>query len=446
MNGRVLGVSALVAVLTGLVFGLVPALYVARPDIAAMLRESVRGSSRGSMNRLRSGLVVAEMALAVVLLIGAGLLIKSFVALLRVDTGFRTENVVTFDVALPPAKYGKDDARIAAMSSLTTRLAALPGSQSVGVINGRPLGRMLMMTAFDVAGQPQNDPMHRTIVEVHPASPSFFNAMGMTLKRGRLFSESENRRDGHQVLLINEEAARRYFPGQNPVGKEITLGMSYNPDTNSVHGEIVGIVGDVKQRGLSAELFPMVYVPYNVLPGTLNSIVVRSTAAPSAVETAIRAQVREIDRNLPVVGLNTMSEVVAQSVATPRFYMLMLAAFAGIALVLAAIGIYGVISYTVAQRSRELGIRIALGASRGRVIGKVLSEGLTLTVVGVGLGLVAAFGLTRLISSMLFGVAAGDAVTFAGVAVALTAVAVLASWLPAQRAAAVDPLIAMRAE
>jgi putative ABC transport system permease protein len=446
VNGRVLGVSALVAVLTGLVFGLVPALYVARPDIAAMLRESVRGSSRGSMNRLRSGLVVAEMALAVVLLIGAGLLIKSFVALLRVDTGFHTENVVTFDVALPPAKYGKDDARIAAMSSLTTRLAGLPGSQSVGVINGRPLGRMLMMTAFDVAGQPENDPMHRTIVEVHPASPSFFNAMGMTLKRGRLFSESENRRDGHQVLLINEEAARRYFPGQNPIGKEITLGMSYNPDTNSVHGEIVGIVGDVRQRGLSAELFPMVYVPYNVLPGALNSIVVRSTAASSAVETAIRAQVREIDANLPVVGLNTMSEVVAQSVATPRFYMLTLAAFAGIALVLAAIGIYGVISYTVAQRSRELGIRIALGASRGRVIGKVLSEALTLTVVGVGLGLVAALGLTRLISSMLFGVAAVDAVTFAGVAVALTAVAVLASWLPARRAAAVDPLIAMRAE
>jgi putative ABC transport system permease protein len=451
VDGRVLAVSATVAMLTGLVFGLVPALYSARPDIATMLRESVRGSSRGGLNRLRSGLVVAEMALAVVLLIGAGLLIKSFVALLRVDTGFRTENVVTFDVSLPAAKYAKDDARIAAVSTLTSRLAALPGSQSVGVINGRPLGRLLMMTGFDVAGEPPRDPAHRTIVEVHPASPSFFGAMGMTLKRGRLFTESENRRDGHQVLMINEEAARRYFPGQNPIGKEITLNVSYNEirtpaDTNGVHGEIVGIVGDVKQRGLSAELFPMVYVPYNVLPGALTSLVVRSTAPASAVETAIRAQVRAVDPHLPVVGLSEMSEVVAQSVATPRFYMVMLATFAGIALVLAAIGIYGVISYTVAQRSRELGIRIALGASRGRVVGGVLRDGLTLTVIGVVIGLAAAFGVTRFIGSMLFGVAAVDAATFGSVALALTGVAVLASWWPARRAAAVDPLIAMRSE
>jgi len=309
----------------------------------------------------------------------------------------------------------------------------------------------LMMTPFDVAGEPPNDPMHRTIVEVHPASPSFFAAMGMTLKRGRLFSESENRRDGHQVLLINEEAARRYFPGQNPIGKEITLGLGYNEsltpaDTNGVQGEIVGIVGDVKQRGLSADLFPMVYVPYNVLPGTLNSIVVRSTAPTSAVESAIRAQVHNVDPNLPIVGLSTMSEVVSQSVATPRFYLAMLATFAGIALVLAAIGIYGVISYTVAQRSRELGIRIALGASRGRVISDVLRNGLTLTVIGVAIGLTAAFGVTRFISSMLFGVASVDPTTFATVALALTGVAVLASWLPARRAAAVDPLIAMRSE
>jgi putative ABC transport system permease protein len=451
VNGRVLAVSVAVAILTGLVFGLVPALYTARPDVAAMLRESVRGSSRGGMNRLRSGLVVAEMALAVVLLFGAGLLIKSFVALLNVDTGFRTENVVTFDVALPAAKYARDGARIAAMSTLTTRLAAVPGSQSVGVINGRPLGRLLMMTPFDVAGEPPKDPLHRTIVEVHPASPSFFSAMGMTLKRGRVFSETENRRDGHQVLMINEEAARRYFPGQNPIGKEITMGIGYNEnltpaDTNGVHGEIVGIVGDVKQRGLSAEPFPMVYVPYNVLPGALNSIVVRSTSPASAVETAIRAQVREVDPNLPIVGLSTMSEVVSQSIATPRFYTVLLATFAGLALVLAAIGIYGVISYTVAQRSRELGIRIALGASRGRVIGGVLRDGLTLTVIGVAIGLAAAFGVTRFISSMLFGVAAVDVGTFASVALVLTSVAVLASWWPARRAAAVDPLIAMRSE
>jgi len=451
VNGRVLAVSAVVSLLTGSLFGLVPALYAARPDIATMLRESVRGSSRGGMNRLRSGLVVAEMALAVVLLVGAGLLIRSFATLVRVDTGFRAENVVTFDLSLPAAKYARDDARIAAMSTLTSRLAALPGSEKVGVTNGRPLGRMLMMTMFDVVGQPPNDPAHRTIVEVHPASPSFFDAMGIAVAKGRVYDEAENRRDGHQVLVINEEMARRYFPGQNPIGKEITLGMSYNQpltptDTTPVHGEIVGIVGDVKQRGLSGDAFPMVYLPYNALPGTLTSIVVRSSAPTSVVEAAIRAEVRAVDANLPVVGLKTMTEVVSQSVATPRFYMLMLAAFAGIALVLAAIGIYGVISYTVAQRVRELGIRIALGASRGAVIGGVLGNGLRLTLAGVALGLIAAFGLTRLIRSLLFGVAAADAITFAAVAVLLVAIAVLASWLPARRAAAVDPLVAMRAE
>jgi predicted permease len=310
---------------------------------------------------------------------------------------------------------------------------------------------MMMMTMFDVVGEPPKDPMNRTITEVHAASPTFFSAMGMTLKRGRLFSDAENRRDGHQVLVVNEELARRYFPNQNPIGKEITLGMGYNEpafagDTSALHGEIVGIVGDVKQRGLSAELFPSVYVPYNVLPGGNNSIVVRTRASRVAIETAIRSQVREVDPRLPVIGLSTMEQVVSDSVAQPRFYMTMLAAFAGIALLLAAIGIYGVISFTVAQRSRELGIRIALGASTGRVLRQVLGEGLALTGSGVVIGLIAAFGLTRLISTMLFGVAAVDPVTFGGVAVMLVAIAVLASWLPARRAAAVDPVIAMRAE
>jgi predicted permease len=451
VNGRVLGVTALVAIFTAIIFGAVPALYAARPDIGAMLRASVRGSSKSGMHRMRSALVVTELALAVVLLVGAGLLIKSFIALVRVDLGFRAENVVTFDLPLPPVKYAKDQARVALANDLTARLKALPGTQSVGVTNGRPLARMMMMTAFDVIGEPPKDPQHRTIVEVHAASPSFFDAMGVGLKEGRVFAESENRRDARPVVVVNQDFVKRYFAGKKVLGTQIILGLSYNEqlspaDTNGVSGEIVGVVNDVKQRGLAQDAFPIVYVPYNALPGGLTSVVVRTRAPTATVEGAIRTAVAQIDPRLPVVGLNTMAQVVADSVAQPRFYMTLLTAFAIIALVLAAIGIYGVISYTVAQRSRELGIRIALGASRERVLRLVLGEGMALTLTGVGIGLVAAFALTRLIRSMLFGVAAVDGFTFVAVAASLVVVALLASWIPARRAAAVDPLIAMRTE
>lgn len=451
VNGRVLVVSAVVSIATGVLFGLVPALFATRPDLASILRGGGRGATRGGMQRVRSALVVSEMALAVVLLIGAGLLIKSFVALTRVDPGFRTENVVTFDLSLPNAKYAGDRARLSLLDNVAQRLEALPGTENVGLVFGRPLGRQVMMTAFDVVGQPPNDPQNRTITEVHAASPSYFDAIGLPLKRGRWYTDAENRRDGHHVLVINEELARRYFPGKDPIGKEITLGVSYNEpafpgDTLPVRGEIVGIVGDVKQRGLSADLFPMVYVPFNTLPGGLTSVVVRTRAPQATVEGAIRAQVREVDPRLPVVGLSTMSRVISDSVAQPRFYMVLLAAFAAIALLLSAIGIYGVISFAVAQQSREFGIRIALGATNTRLLRHVLGEGLGLTGLGVGIGLLAAFALTRLISNLLFGVAAIDAMTFAAVGLGLIGIALVACWIPARRAAAVDPLIAMRAE
>lgn len=451
IDGRVLAFSAGIAVLTGVIFGLVPALHAARPDIAGMLRESVRGSTRGGANRTRSMLVMAEMALAVVLLVGAGLLVKSFVALIRVNPGFSTDHVVSFDLTLPASKYQGDAGPIAFATQLQGRLQALPGTKEVGFTMGRPLSHSLSMTPFDVDGRPVNDPQHRTITEVHSTSPEYFDAMGETLAAGRFFTEADNRRDGHHVLLVNEELARRYFKGESPIGKTLILGFSYSnspatgPDT-AVNGEVVGIVHDVKQRGLNSDAFPAVFVPFNALPGNVISFAVHSNADPAAVERAIRKQVRALDPNLPVFGLSTMADVVSESVAQPRFYMVLLSAFAGIALLLAALGIYGVISYTVAQRSRELGIRIALGASRERVVGHVLGQGLALTLAGIGVGLVAAFGLTRLIANMLFGVAAVDPFTFASVAVALAGVAVLASWLPARRAAGVDPVIAMRAE
>lgn len=451
INARVLGVTATIAVLTGVVFGIVPALYAVRPDIGAMLRESVRGSSRGGLNRLRGGLVVAELALAVVLLIGAGLLIKSFVSLLNVNLGFRTENVMTFDLPLPNAKYTTDQSKIAVATDVVSRFAALPGTQFVGVTGGRPLARTMMMTNFDVVGEPPKDPLHRTITEVHQASPSFFDAMGMQVLQGHAFGDAENRREGVQALVVNREFAKRYFPGQNILGKNIVLGVGYNvqrspSDTNGVTGRIVGIVDDVKQRGLAQDAFPEVYVPYNALPNGFISVIVRTRAAPGTFASAVREQIAQIDPHLPIVGLSPMAKVVSDSVAQPRLYTLLLTAFAAIALLLAAIGIYGVVSYTVAQRSRELGIRIALGASRERVIALVLGEGATLATLGVGLGLLAAYGLTRAIRSLLFNVGALDVTTFGGVAASLVVVALLASWLPARRASRVDPLIAMRAE
>ena len=451
IDGRVLAFAAGVALLTGLVFGLVPALHAARPDIAGMLRESVRGSSRGGANRTRGLLVMTEMALAVVLLVGAGLLVKSFVALMHVNLGFKPEHAVSFDLSLPGAKYRDDASVIALASGLEARLRALPGTEDVGVTSGRPLSHSLSMTPFDVAGRPVNDPEHRTVVEVHQTSPAYFDAMGMTLASGRLYTDAEDRRDGPHVLVVNDEVARRFFKGENPIGKTLILGFSYSdspatgPDT-AVNGEVVGVVHSVKQRGLSSDAFPAVYVPFNALPANNISFTVRSAADPALLEGAVRKAVRAADHNLPVFNLETVGEIVSDSVAQPRFYMVLLSAFAGIALLLAALGIYGVISYSVAQRARELGIRIALGASRERVVRHVLGQGLGLTIAGVAAGLGAAFGLTRLIRTMLFGVAALDPLTFASVAVALIGVAVVASWLPARRAAGVDPVIAMRAE
>ncbi|HKO16828.1 MAG TPA: ABC transporter permease [Gemmatimonadaceae bacterium] len=454
IDHTVLAFTALVALGTGLLFGLLPALHAARPDISQMLRENVRGSSRGGGNasRTRSLLVVTEMAMAVVLLVGAGLLIRSFARLVHVDPGFSTEHVVAFSVTIPDSKYPFDRDKRAFATQLTDRLRALPGSADAGVILGLPMQPGgSMRTSFEVAGQPPNQPDRRTITEVHPASPGYFGTMGIRLLKGRLFTEAETRPGMPPVLVVTEEFVRRYFPNESPIGKTITLGISH--DTAAVgagsvdsKGEIVGIVHDVKQSGLARDLYPTVYLPYGLLPFNDLSAVVRSSADPRLVEGAIRTAVHDIDPGLPIFGLTTMEQAVSSSVAQPRFYMILLTSFAVVALLLAAIGIYGVISYAVSLRTRELGIRIALGATRDRVVRQVLGQGLWLTGIGVLVGLGAALWLARLIASLLFGIGTFDPLTFTAVAVTLGAVAILASWLPARRAAEVDPVIAMRAE
>ena len=450
VDARVLGFTALLAVVTGLAFGLVPAWHAARSETGQMLRESGRGTShRAATNRTRALLVVTEFALAVVLLVGAGLLIRSFVGLTRVDPGYDVEQVVSFTVSLPSGKYPYDRQQRDFADAVLERMQRLPGVQSVAVAFGRPLERSLFRTAFDVEGRPPNPPERRTPVDVRTTTPEFFRTLGMTLVRGRLYT-MDDRAGGPQVVVVNEEFVKRYFPSEDPIGKRITLGWGRDTAENvpgiTVGGEIIGVVGDIRQYGLDSEPYPTTFLSYHQHPLDQVSVLVRSSAEPEVVQASARAQMREVDPDLPVYDMTTMEQALSDSVAQPRFYMMLLAGFAGVALLLAALGIYGVISYTVSQRTRELGIRIALGATRQKVVGLVLGRGLVLTAVGVTVGLVAAFWLTRILASLLFGIGALDVVTYATVAVVLVGVAALASWVPARRAARVDPVVAMRVE
>ncbi|HEX5439109.1 MAG TPA: ABC transporter permease [Gemmatimonadaceae bacterium] len=450
VDGRVLLFTVALALATGVLFGLAPAVHASRADVSRMLREGVRGSSRGGARRTRGALVMIEMALAVVLLVGAGLLLRSFVRLTHVDPGFRTDHVISFNVAISDAKYPYDRNKNIFVAQLSEQLTRLPGTEAAAVALEQPLGDSHMRTIMEIAGRPKPTPGNEPDTDIDPASPDYFRALGIPVIRGRLYTAPEDRSSAPQVVVVNQEFVRRYFPNENPIGRRITLGVTHDtaqtgtPVTSG--GEIIGVVGDVKQFGLGGKDYPMTYVPFGTFPQNDISVAVRSSADPKLIEGAIRAAVHQVDADLPIFGLATMDQVVHDSVAQPRFYLLLLSAFAGIALLLAALGIYGVISYTVSQRTRELGIRLALGASHERVVRMVLGQGLWLTLGGILLGLAAAFGLTRLITSLLFGVGAIDPLTFAGVAVILAAVAVLASWLPARRAARVDPVIAMRAE
>jgi putative ABC transport system permease protein len=451
IDGRVLLFSAAVAVLTGVLFGLIPALHAARGELGQMLRESVRGSSgRRGAQRTRNMLVVSEVALAVVLLVGAGLLIRSFVKLVNVDPGFRTEHIVSFSVTTPDLKYPYDRDRNRFAAQVIDRLAAMPGTQATAVSFDRPLQHRGMRITFEIDGRPASKTDSRMVAGTRPASASYFSALGIRLVRGRLYTREEESFTAPPVLVINETLARKFFPNDDPIGKHITLGIGHDTAQNGTNvttkGEIVGIVADAKLLDLATPVFPDVYVPFGVLPLNDMNFFVRSAAPTSSVTAAIRSAMHEIDPEMPVYDVNTMDEMVSQSVAQPRFYMTLLGAFAVLALLLAALGIYGVISYVVSQRTRELGIRIALGATRERVVRLVLNQGLALTAAGVVIGLVGSYWVTRLITKLLFGVTSADPLTFAAVAVVLVGAASLASYIPALRASRVDPVVAMRAE
>jgi predicted permease len=437
---------------TGLILGLVPAFHASRSDISQMLRERGRGAARAG-SRVRNVLIATEMALAVVLLVGAGLFLRSFERLVHVDAGFRPDHLVVFDVALAVPKYALDGQQIRFADEVLRRLASLPGTQAVAVAARRPMDAdppFGATTAFSVDGQAKPEKGSEPLSELLPVSPSFFRVFGLQLVRGRAFVDAENRVDAPPAIVINEALAQRYFPGENPIGKHLTFGFSHTTtaspaDSVRVRGEIVGIVRNMKVRSMSETVAPATYVPYNTLPLGA-SFALRTTAAPGAVTSAIRAQVHEIDATVPLYELGTMNDAIAVAVAQPRFYTVLLSAFAVIALLLASLGVYGVIAYAVSQRQREFGIRIALGATAALVTGSVLRQGLGLALAGMTCGIVAAFAVTRVIQSLLFDIAPLDPIAFGSVPLVLGTAALIASWLPARRAARVDPVITMRAE
>jgi len=453
VNTPVLLFALAVSAVTGLLFGLVPALHAARPDIAQMLRESVRGSSRGGAQRTRSMLVIAEMTLAVVLLIGAGLLIHSFVRLLNVNPGFNPERLVTFNLSLPSGKYKAERQVRTFASELQQKIAALPGAHAVGITFGRPLDNTGMIrTTFEVKGWSPSTPQNRHVSQVHSTSPGYFAAMGIPLVRGRLYSDAENRQDVPGSVVVSEEFVSKHFPNEDPLGKVVTYGIGHdtsetgNDGPVTVSGTIVGIVKDVKAQDLSRPNYPTSYIPFNQLPIGFFSVLIRTDADPRAMQAAIKKVVRDADADLPIFGLKTMEQAVSDSVAQPRFYMMLLAAFATIALLLAALGIYGVISYSVSQRTRELGIRVALGASKQKIIALVVGQGLWIAALGVVIGVAASLALTKAIASLLFGIDKMDPLTFAAAPVVLLLAAALGCYLPARRAASADPVVAMRNE
>jgi len=434
-----LGFTLLVATLTGLIFGLVPALQSSKTDLTSSLKEGGRSESEGGgRNRMRSLLVVTETALALVLLVGAGLLIQSLLRLQRVNPGFHPERVLTMELSLPRSRYPREQ-RPAFFRSLIERIHTIPGVSSVGASTHIPLAGDNMNFAFFIEGR-QSPEGRLPGADCRAVTPDYFNALGIPLVKGRAFSDRDGP-EAPQVFVINETMARRHFPNEDPVGKRMKVGFSDKT------GEIVGIVGAVKHWGLDAEAKEEIYTSYDQTPFWASmTLVARTTGDPLSVAGAAQNEVRAVDKDQPVTRVRTMEAVVAGSVAQPRFRTLLLGSFAVIALLLAAVGIYGVISYAVMQRTQEIGIRIALGAQPRDVLRLVVRQGMAPALVGLGVGLIGAFALTRLLKDLLFIVRPTDPATFALVALLLASVALLACYLPARRATKVDPMVALRRE
>lgn len=446
LDARVFGFTVMVSLLTGIVFGLVPALQAVKFGLTEALKEGSKGAGQGARrHRVRDALIVTEIALALVLLVCAGLLINSFLRLQRVDPGFDSQGVLTFRTGVPSTRYSQKTQVTAFYRQLIARLETLPGVTSVSAVDALPLSGAGAGVGFSIEGMalaPNNPFPYES--GLRAVVPGYFRTMGMQLIKGRDFTARDDS-EATQVAIINETLARRYFPNEDPIGKRIN--PSFATDKRGVQmREIVGIFRDVKHESLSAAPQPEVYVAHGQLPSNSMNIVMRTTIDPNHLIAAARNEVHLLDQDLPVFNIKTLDQYKVASVAEPRFNSTLLGIFAGLALILTAVGIYGVMAYAVTQRTHEVGLRMALGAQRGDVLRLVIKQGLLLTVIGVAIGLAGALAMTRVLASLLYGVTATDPLTFVSVALLLIIIGVLACYIPARRATRVDPLEALRHE
>jgi putative ABC transport system permease protein len=446
IDGRVLLFTLGVSLLSGVAFGLAPALQGAGADLNETLKEGgARGSTEGrGRRRMRDALVVAEIALALMLLVGAGLLLKSFTRLQNVESGVRAERVLTMQVSLPRARYEEGPKRVEFFRQLLERVRAVPGVESAAATTSLPPDLLTASDNFSVEGRPEPPGGELPVADLLSVTPEYFRALGVPVVRGRLFTDAD-REGTPPVCVVNETLARQFFAGEDPVGKRLKQGGSDRPGNQFM--EIVGVVGDVRYEGLHAKVQPAFYLPYQQSPWFDMSLVVRTNVSePRTLAAAVSKEVWALDRDLPVARVATMEELMSRSVAQPRFRTLLVAVFSCVALLLAAVGVYGVMSYAVVRRTHEIGVRVALGARGRDVLRLVVGHGLRLVLAGIGCGLAGALLLTRVMEGMLYGVSAADPATYAVVALLLASVALLACFIPARRATKVDPMVALRYE
>jgi len=442
LDASVLGFTLGISVLVGLLFGLAPALRSTKTDLTVSLKDRARGSTSDRRHeRVRQLLVVGEIALSLMLLVGGGLMMRSFLRLTSVDPGFDPRGVLAATVPLAGARYSTDEQRLAFFQRLTTQVSSLPGVKSASAINHLPLGGDVWTFNFTVEGRPAPPSAERPSAVYRVVRPDYFRTMGAALLRGRDFTERDDA-SSPGVVIVNEALARRQWPGEVPLGQRITVGGGgINPR------EVVGVVRDLKQGEWSSEPKPEMYLPHSQAASPRGmTLVVRASSDLSGIEPLIRREVWAIDKDLPVSEVMGMEEVVAESVGQQRFNTLLIGGFAAVALLLAAAGVYGVMSYAVAERTHEIGVRMALGARGRDVLGMVIRQGLVLTLFGLAVGLAGALALARVMTGILYEVSATDPLVFGAVAAALTLSALLACYAPARRATKVDPMLALRHE